>query len=476
MLVSTLLLGCGTASLEAAAPHAEAPTQRSAPPAATGELSPAKQPPLIAEDSTPEPVDEPIGVRTSARMTSVHASPDAESEVLGSIPSRRAFYVYEFVDGGACRGEGWARVHRDAYACVRQVLGDDGEPVALPVLREGETVPFLYAKPRAKPEDGAPAVPRWRSRRAYSNDKDPIESLVEHGSYAFVKRRGSKRGPVYVDKRKRAVPVEKMRRFKPSGFRGRNLLERPLPQGETVAWTRMRETEILETASKKGERVSRPRYHAELQVKAEPVHAEGRDWYEVVDTGHGISGFIRAREVRTFTPPASETSIRDDETWIDVDVGQQMLTIMRGSTPTFVTLVSTGRSGDGTPAGLFRIYAKKALDQMESQEGSDDPYYVEAVPWAQYFHRDFALHAAYWHDMFGNRASHGCVNLSPRDGARLFELTSPNNPPGWNTVRERWREPGTLVRVRKPGKAVPDRRAPLSPPSAAAAPPLVTNE
>ena len=46
-----------------------------------------------------------------------------------------------------------------------------------------------------------------------------------------------------------------------------------------------------------------------------------------------------------------------------------------------------------------------------------------------------ALHAAYWHDRFGEPKSGGCVNLSVRDAKWLFSWTEPQVPDGWHSVR-----------------------------------------
>ncbi|MCA9706801.1 MAG: L,D-transpeptidase, partial [Myxococcales bacterium] len=73
----------------------------------------------------------------------------------------------------------------------------------------------------------------------------------------------------------------------------------------------------------------------------------------------------------------------------------------------------------------------------------------------------YALHGAFWHTGFGRRRSHGCINLAPRDAARVFELTSPAMPEGWTSVYEHEGEVGTVVRVRKGDDPLPDRRRPL---------------
>jgi hypothetical protein len=61
-------------------------------------------------------------------------------------------------------------------------------------------------------------------------------------------------------------------------------------------------------------------------------------------------------------------------------------------------------------------------------------YVLKDVPYIQYFAAGYALHAAYWHDVFGTRRSHGCVNLSPIDAHRVFNWTEPAVPEGWHAV------------------------------------------
>ena len=74
---------------------------------------------------------------------------------------------------------------------------------------------------------------------------------------------------------------------------------------------------------------------------------------------------------------------------------------------------------------------------------------MEDVPYVQFFDKAIALHGVFWHDDFGHVRSHGCVNLAPRDAARLFALHEP--PPHGAACRRSSRariEPGTVVRVR----------------------------
>ena len=48
--------------------------------------------------------------------------------------------------------------------------------------------------------------------------------------------------------------------------------------------------------------------------------------------------------------------------------------------------------------------------------------------------KGYALHAAPWHDAYGNPRSHGCINLSPIDARRVFMWTDPPLPENWHGV------------------------------------------
>jgi hypothetical protein len=164
-------------------------------------------------------------------------------------------------------------------------------------------------------------------------------------------------------------------------------------------------------------------------------------------------GVIAMRDLIRPSLSAPPPEVAGDERWIDVHIASQTLVAYQGARPVFATLVSTGRPGaaSATPIGTFRIWVKLAEDTMDDLERTDQEsnYAIEAVPWVQYFSEGIALHAAFWHDDFGRRRSHGCVNLSPRDARHLFGLTTPSLPPGWDAILTTELQRGTLVRVRE---------------------------
>ena len=136
---------------------------------------------------------------------------------------------------------------------------------------------------------------------------------------------------------------------------------------------------------------------------------------------------------RTEPGPAPER-LGEHEKWIDVNLKRQTLVAFEGTTPVFVTLVSSGRNEHETPPGSFHIREKHIAATMDADTAADGPYSIEDVPYIEYFNGGYALHGAFWHAEFGHVKSHGCVNLAPWDAKALFGWTDPQLPPGWHAV------------------------------------------
>ena len=97
-----------------------------------------------------------------------------------------------------------------------------------------------------------------------------------------------------------------------------------------------------------------------------------------------------------------------------------------------------------TPTGRFRISTKHLTSDMGGRIGQG-AWRSRAVPWVAYFHDSYALHGAWWHDVFGQPRSHGCVNLTPGDAHTLFRWLEPQVPRGWHAVRATAKHRGTVV-------------------------------
>lgn len=110
---------------------------------------------------------------------------------------------------------------------------------------------------------------------------------------------------------------------------------------------------------------------------------------------------------------------------IVVDRSDQLLYAYEGDEIFMVATTSTGLDSTPTPRGVFTIYQKTPSRYMQGplpNINSDDYYDLPGVPWNLYFTQGGAvIHGAYWHDSFGTKYSHGCVNLEPAIARTLYE-------------------------------------------------------
>ncbi len=103
---------------------------------------------------------------------------------------------------------------------------------------------------------------------------------------------------------------------------------------------------------------------------------------------------------------------------IEISLDKQRLIAFEGDREVFATFVSTGISDFATDRGEYKITRMRLSRYMAGNAESE--YVLPGVPFNMYFNNGQALHGAYWHNNFGRRASHGCVNLPPDKAAWLF--------------------------------------------------------
>lgn len=173
----------------------------------------------------------------------------------------------------------------------------------------------------------------------------------------------------------------------------------------------------------------------------------------------GAAEWIAAADLRVFQPAPPPPLLEPGERWIDVDVDDQILVAYEGDLPVYATLVSSGGTTTPTETGVYRIWLKESEADMKGLNG-EDPYSVATVPWTEFFspEKGLALHTAYWHDQFGTRRSHGCVNLAPRDARWLYFWSEPQVPPGWTMTAGMPEAPGSIVRIRTKDDPAPEAK------------------
>ena len=173
----------------------------------------------------------------------------------------------------------------------------------------------------------------------------------------------------------------------------------------------------------------------------EEVELDGDIWYRI-----GPDQWVHWEYVRLFTLSERPEGVGPNDKWIHINTTEQTVTAYEGDTPVYTTLAATGRRLYPTFPGLYRIYAKVPAGPMRWQD-STPPYNLANVPWIMYFNQDQALHASYWHDLFGTVRSAGCVNLSPHDAYWLFEWADPVHEQGAKVTNASDENPGTWVFV-----------------------------
>ncbi|MBL8946770.1 MAG: L,D-transpeptidase [Myxococcales bacterium] len=416
-----------------AAPEAVAPTELGSPRAPEGTApAPSMAFDVAQAEDGIEFVEVALQTAELEHFTEVRAAPSQGAVLLGVLAPAVRVDVHPPIPADDCV-HGWRAIEPRGYICATTVATDrDPSRELFPRVPAGALVPGVYGKIRgegARIFDDALAARTGRGRT-------PDAALT-------VRRLGTVRvdGREYWRTRHGLVAAADIRKLDSSTFRGLEVddaLEQP------IAWARFRGDDgaiPLHTAPSERSAVQ-ARWKARQTARVVETSADGK-WVRL-DRG----GWAQRALVRIASRTAAPEGIAADERWLDIDIEQQTLVAYVGDRPVYATLVSTGRRTHDTPTGIFRIERKLAERTMSSRPDDDEPYAVDRVPWTAYFIGSFALHTAYWHGSFGERKSHGCINLAPRDARRLYGWTAPGVLPGYTEIIGSPEQPGAVIRIR----------------------------
>jgi len=143
------------------------------------------------------------------------------------------------------------------------------------------------------------------------------------------------------------------------------------------------------------------------------------------------------------------SNVDPNEKKIVVSVTYQTLSCFEGNTEVFFCRVATGQKLDAfgqlsdelaTPVGDMLTHWKivsKNMTAGSAQAGYSTP----AVPWNTF------IHGAFWHNDFGEKRSHGCINVKPEDAKWIFRWTTPYITLQQPEQRMTYPEHGTIVSV-----------------------------
>jgi hypothetical protein len=147
-----------------------------------------------------------------------------------------------------------------------------------------------------------------------------------------------------------------------------------------------------------------------------------------------------------------------NEKKILVDVTYQTLSCFEGNNEVYFCRISSGQKFDSTgavsnelatPIGDLSAWWKIISKNMTA--GSEQAgYSTPAVPWCTFISGEgVAIHGAFWHNDFGERRSHGCVNVTPEDAKWIFRWTTPSISPVQSEQRLTFPDHGTMVTVKE---------------------------
>lgn len=399
-------------------------------------LPPWSDPPLALEARS---VRVPRGEQTIA------FAPSREAARRGTAAEGALLPLFGAATGPGCRTS-WLHVGAEAWLCADDALVTPASPLAaaatLPIAEDGLPFRYYFAA-----EGGARAY-----RRLVDFDVEAPAFELEKGFAVAIVAEEVLRGERYgYTRRGLWVRMAEFVPANPSPFEGIRLENAAATAPLPIAWVLHDRAPVYRRTGASFGRTG------ETKKRLERVEwrGESRQWNEAfAEVGDGI--WMRADDLRhpRLEPPPREVDAAGGERWLDVELASQSLVAYEGVRPVFATLVSAGRGKPGsalaTPTGTHRIWVKLVGATMDNLEEPTAAHYyrIEDVPHVQFFAKGVGLHAAFWHRSFGEKRSHGCVNLAPRDAAWLFRFTGPLVPSGWAAALPTLHDRGTIVRVR----------------------------
>lgn len=221
-----------------------------------------------------------------------------------------------------------------------------------------------------------------------------------------------------------------------------------LPIGWVVGYQKTRNTYEIDEAAQKVKLKGALQRLTAVNLTGKEIQIGKNTYVESAD-----QSWLRKDDVRITTPGPMPANLEPNERWLDINLSTQTAILFVGTAPVYATLVSTGKTNSrkeldhSTPTGEWRVREKHITATMDGDgtAAGDMPYSIEAVPYVMYFHRSYAVHGAFWHENYGSKMSHGCINMAPLDAKYIFFHTDPEVPQGWQGAWSSDDRPGSRV-------------------------------
>lgn len=137
---------------------------------------------------------------------------------------------------------------------------------------------------------------------------------------------------------------------------------------------------------------------------------------------------------------------------VDATSEHQYLSCFEGTNEVYFCRISTGYGeAFSTPLGVQAISWKIMSIHMAANTASDSGYDTMGVSWPTFFNTNVgaAIHGVFWHNDFGVRRSHGCINVAPEDAKWIFRWTAPFVSLDQSEIKMTWPNVGTPVDVKE---------------------------
>lgn len=357
------------------------------------------------------------GAALAAGETAYRVQP---GDTLAGVAARFGVPLLDVAAANGLQWNSWIYTGQDLV-----IPGPAGEQPATdlgPDLLVPDPLPELPVLPLAKPESVVPLT----YAQVIGSDV-PVYATLDDAARGLVPARNLGRGYLWVSVEEQItheggsyyrinadefVRADTLSPYNPSRFQGVALAAQP---ERPFAW-------ILQTVRPSRTPGGPPDPDAPDHVRYQVVQIFATQglghqvWYLIGP--HQWINQIYVGKVELAPRPAG---VHPGASWVDVDLFEQTMAVYAGDQMVYAALIASGLPGWDTPTGLHQVWYRTPLGKMSGSAGRPDYYFLEDVPWSLYFNRAVAFHTAYWHDDFGYKHSHGCVNLAPLDARWLYE-------------------------------------------------------
>lgn len=198
------------------------------------------------------------------------------------------------------------------------------------------------------------------------------------------------------------------------------------------------------------------------KIRTENGFVEYR-WNEDVPHGYGYGAYgeffwadgaaFKVLTDEDVAPISPEVDPNDKK--IEANLDYQTLSCYEGNTEVYFCRISSGLGYDpstsqpsdklATPVGNLLTHWK--IMSLNMTAGTfQSGYSTPAVPWDTMISGDgVAIHGAFWHNAFGEKRSHGCINVTPEDAKWIFRWTTPSVSLAQSELRISLPDHGTIV-------------------------------